>query len=345
MPDNVTPESIAAEILAALAGKLDTREGSYTAELTAPVALAIYKLEQRMQAAKSMFYIDETSGPYLDEQGRWYGIVRKPGAKSAVQLAFSGDEGTLVPQGSSFTTLDGLRFATLADAVLPAQAPAQALGVGERYNVKAGKITQQYISVPGVTAVTNPAPAQGGADTEGDAALFARIDAYRKKPTNGSNANQYEQWAMEMDGVGRVKVLPLKNGPGSVGILLADPDGGPVDEATVAAVAAHIENLREIGVAVEVASAHAFMVNITAAVQLAPRTTPEQVRTALTKSLEDYLRGITFTKSTIPYNRVAYMLLDIDGVENYTELTINGTKSDVPIVADAAPVLGVVAVT
>lgn len=344
MWDNITPESITRDILRDLAAIVDVREGSYTADLVAPAALEIYKLYQSMNAAAPQFYIDETSGPYIEKQGAWYGITRKAGARAAVRLSFTGQAGAVVPEGSAFATIGGLRFVTTASAVLPHDAPALAAEAGRAYNVEAGEISRQCISVPGVTAVKNPQAAQGGADAESDKALYERIHAHRSRPATSGNANHYMQWALELDGVGAARVVECKNGPGTVGVMLAGPSGGPVDEATVAAAAAHIEAVRPVCVAVEVTSARAFAVNVKAAVRLASGATLEQVRASLAEHLGEYLRKLTFAKYELPYNRIAYMLLDIPGVENYTLLTVNGGTGDIAIAADAVPVLGEVLV-
>lgn len=344
MPDHITQEGVLRSLLDRLSGTVDVREGSYTADLMAPAALEIFKLYQSMDAAVAQFYIDETSGPFIDRQGAWYGISRKAGTRAMVQLSFTGTDGAVVPAGSTFTTLGGLRFITKKEAVLPQKAPAEAAEAGEKYNVVAGEIQRQSISVPGVTAVTNREAAYGGSDAESDKALYERIHAYRSRPVTSGNANHYRQWALEVDGVGAVRVTECCDGPGSVGVLLAGPAGGPVETATVEAVAAHIETVRPVCVAVHVSSARALPIHVQATVRLSPGGTAERVKTEFVEHLTEYLRTLTFSKNEIPYNRIAYMLLDTEGVENYTSLTVNGKTSDITIAAEEVPVPGEVRV-
>ena len=340
MQDNMTPEILSKRMLERLEGVVDTREGSYTADLVAPAALELFKLYQTLDAAIPTFYIDERSGPYIDKQAAWYGMARKPGTAAEVAFTFTGEAGAIVPAGSIFTTVGGLRFATREKAVLPAGADALAVEPGTRYNVDAGEITQQYISVPGVTGVLNPEAAHGGADAESDAALFARVQAFRSKPATSGNVNHYTQWALEVPGVGAARVIPVEFGAGTVGILLAGPDGGPVEERVVQECSAHIAQLRPVCADVRVRSAQTLAINVSAAVSLVRGATLERVREEFVAGLRGYLKTLTFSKYEIPYNRVAYMLLDTEGVENYTTLTLNGGTVDLAVGQDDAPVLG-----
>lgn len=154
----------------------------------------------------------------------------------------------------------------------------------------------------------------------------------------------YEQWALEVPGVGAARVTPLWDGPGTVRVLLAGPERGPVDGTVVDACTAHVEELRPIGAAVTVASAQALVINVTASVVITGSTTLEAVQEALSAGLTAYLRSIAFTSAPVLYNRVAYILLGIDGVSDYSALTLNGGTANVPIGAEQVPVMGEVIV-
>lgn len=348
MFEDKTPESIKAEIIAGLQTDISTREGSYTDTLIGPMALSQWKVYQGMNAAVPMFYVDENSGEYIDRACKRYGIYRKPGTKAKVTLQFSGTDGAQVPAGSVFLTLAGQEFLTLAAAAISggaATAPAEAEDVGAAYNVAAGTIINQYSSISGIVGVTNPAATAGGADPESDASLFARYEAHLQKPVTGGNVHHYEQMALETPGVGAVKVTPLENGPGTVGVLIAGPEKQPVDSEIVAACAAHIEGYRLIGPTVTVASAEGLPINVTVTVILATGATEAQVREDLTAELDAHLKSIAFVKYELLYNQVVYILMGLDGVENFSDLQINGAAESVTIAANQVPVLGTVEVS
>lgn len=346
MYENISPESIKEEVFAALKTGLDTREGSFVNDMTSALAVELYKAYTGLRAAIPMFYVDETSGEYIDKRAAWYGITRKQGAKARAVVVLTGVEETRVPAGTIFTTAGGLRFALLEEAVLAAdgaQPPAEARDVGERYNVGAGAITQQYVSMPGVTGVSSLAAA-GGTNPESDASLVGRLYAFLQKPATSGNAHHYEQWAMAVDGVGAARVFPAKNGGGTVTVLVAGPEKQPVDSAVVAACAAHIEENRPVCVGVTVVSAKERPITVRAAVRLESRAAPDGVRDQFADSLREYLLAVALERREIPYNRIAYMLLDIDGVVDYTSLTVNGGTGNIVLEENEVPVLGEVTV-
>lgn len=85
-------------------------------------------------------------------------------------------------------------------------------------------------AMQGVAAVSNLGAATGGYDAETDAALYARLSAFRREPATSGNIHQYEQWALEVDGVGAARAIDLWNGPGTVKVVLAGNGLEPVDE-------------------------------------------------------------------------------------------------------------------
>jgi uncharacterized phage protein gp47/JayE len=135
MYEDLTPDDIREEILTKIPN-LDTREGSFVSDLTAPVANAIYNLYMAMNALIPIAFVDATSGEYIDRRAGEYGIVRKEGVKARAILQFTGEDGTSVPTGSVFTTNTGLEFVTLEDARIAdgtAQASSEAAEPGAQY--------------------------------------------------------------------------------------------------------------------------------------------------------------------------------------------------------------------
>lgn len=348
MYEDVTPESIKAEIVASLTTDMDTREGSYIDTLIGPISLELWKAYTALNAAIPIAFIDETSGMYIDKKCAEVGITRKAGTNAKVTLRFTGTDGARVPSGSVFLTLAGQEFTTLTDAVISvgtAEVVANAEEIGAAYNVPAGSIVNQYNSISGITAVTNPEPASGGADAESDASLVQRYYAYLQTPATSGNIHHYEQWALETPGVGAVKVTPLENGHGTVGVLIVGPQKQPVDNAIVTACATHIEENRPIGPVVTVSSAEGLLINVTATVSISQSTTASLVHSAFSVALDTYLKSIAFVKYELLYNQVSFLLMGIDGVEDFTNLQINGAAENITIAAKQVPLIGVVEVS
>ena len=346
MFETITPESIKENILNELA-LVDVREGSYTNNLVSPTALAIWKLYDSLNALIPMVYVDETSGVYIDKKAANYGITRKTGTKATAALHFTGVDGKVVPKGTVFLTSNGLEFVTESAVTITAGAAsttAIAAEAGEAYNVPGGSITQQIVSISGLTGVTNDA-AVGGTDPESDKSLVERLYAYLRKPATSGNVYHYEQWALADDGVGGVKVAPLWNGPGTVKVLIVSPAKAPVDQEVVTRCADHIQQNRPIGAAVTVESASALMINVEATITIESTTTKSAVKEAFANSLNAYLQSIAFEKYELIYNRLAFMLLDIEGVIDYEDLTVNGGTSNIAIATNEVPVAGTVVIS
>ena len=140
--------------------------------------------------------------------------------------------------------------------------------------------------------------------------------------------------------MGAVQVLPIWNGPGTVKVILAGDDKKPVDSAIVQSCQEHMERLRPIGAQVTVESAGAFSVSVAAALQLAEGAVLETVKAEFLKKLEEYFQELALQKNTVPYNRMAFLLLSIPGVDNFTALSLNQGEADLTIPSGSVPVLG-----
>lgn len=331
MFEDITPESIKAAILAEAGESLETREGSFLDSMAGPAALEIWKVYQAMNAVVSIAFVDESSGGYLDLEGAKYGITRKPGTRARCAMTLTGTAGATVPAGTVFVTPGGLEFALTEAVVLTGSGDAgtaEAAEVGSAYNVEAGELSQMAATLPGLSSWSN-GPAAGGTDPESDGALYERIHAYLSRPATSGNAYHYEQWALEVAGVGAARVFPLWNGAGTVKVVLVDGGMEPASAEIVAAVQAHIEAERPIG----------------AAVTLDGSAPLSQVKTEFEAALDTYLMELAFSASTLRYNQVAYLLLSIPGVSDFTALTINGGTGNVSIGDEQAPVKGTVTLT
>lgn len=248
--DSLTPEGVQDMLRAFIEDELglSTAEGTLLQIILAPGAYVFWEGLQALRAQVPISFVDETSGSFIDKDAAGYGITRKPGTAASVTLTFTGSAGTTVPAGTLCVTQDGLGFATDEDLTLgedgSGTVTATADAVGTAYNVLAGAIVSTQQAVSGVTSLTNEAAAAGGTDPETDAALFARLDAYKKTPPTSGNDRHYHQWALEVNGVGAASVIRCWDGPGTVKVIIADMALHPVTEELRAEVAAYIETQR-----------------------------------------------------------------------------------------------------
>lgn len=364
MYEDRTAETIRDEMLDDLQEQLGltTQPGGYLDTIIGRAATEIAKVYATLEGLTSMLFVDESSEGFLDLHGEtYYNMPRKNGSAAQATMTFSGDPGMVIPAGTAFLTADGLEFNLLDDVTLGSSGKGigqvQAAGVGIAYNVAADALTRMYVNLSGLTEWHN-ATASGGSDRETGDAYFARIDERRKRPPTSGNVHHYRQWALEVPGVGAAKVVPLSNGPGTVGILVVGTDMSPAGVAIVGDVATHIDAERPIGPSVIIAAPAPIAINVTAAVELGRAGDVETVAASFGAELAVYLRDVIEAKYSavyagpsedvaykVLYNRVAALLMGVDGVDNYTALTLSGSMADVTIAAGAVPVLGEVSVT
>lgn len=357
MFEDMTPEKIRGRILGRLKTDLQTREGSFTNDVIAAAAEEISEVYHSLDALLPAFYLDETSGPYIDRQAGTVGIVRKAGTAASCAIAFEGSDGAVIPAGAVYYTASGLAF-YLRDAVTirdgGGAGTLAASEVGEAYNIAAGEIVTALRNYSGVTAYSN-APAEGGTDPEKDGALLARYLERMRRPATSGNPWHYQRWAKEVDGVGAARVVSKWNGPGTVKLLLAGQELQPASEAAVEACRAHIEAERPVGPAVAVEAAGALEIAVAASVTLDGSVSRGSVQAALEEAARAYFKDLAASafsgnvdlqfetmeagKYEVLFNRIAFLLLSIPGVLDYTALTLNGAAANLTVPADKLPVL------
>ena len=345
--ENETPEEILSRILGRMDTELQTREGSYAYDQAAPIAFELWALHMTLDELIDAFYVGPESGKYLDDHARLWAMARRVGTPAEAELTLTGRDGVTVPADTAFFTASGLEFRLLADAVIrngAALGRIRSAQAGSRYNVPAGSVTQILRTIPGLEKFES-GPAEGGTDPESDASLFERIDEHRKRPPTSGNPAHYREWALSVDGVGAVRVTELWKGPGTVKVLIAGYDRRPVDGAVVEACAEYIESRRPVGADVTVVSAQAVPVQISINVVLLPGASPDGVREAFVSKLDTYLSAIAFEESVVYTRRVGALLLAVDGVVDYSMVTLNGVHGNLVLDGDSVPVPGEVVLT
>lgn len=349
--DSLTPEGIQDMLRAFIEDDLGlyAGEGGLLNIILAPGAYVFWEALQALRAQVPISFVDETSGAYIDKAAAAYGITRKPGTPASVDVTFTGTANAVVPAGTMCVTADGLGFLTDEELTLgedgSGTVSATSDDVGAVYNVPAQAIVTTQESVAGVSGVTNAAAATGGTDPETDAALFDRLDAYRKTPPTSGNDRHYHQWALEVNGIGAASVIRCWDGPGTVKVIVADMELRPVEEDKVDEVAAYIETQRPVTAEVTVESAEGVGVQVEVTVETDGTVSKSNTEQALTDRLAEYLGTLAFqTGAEVVYNRVLAIVMGLDGVTDCSGLTVNGSTANVPLDADEVPLLGTVTV-
>lgn len=364
MFDDKNTESIKSVILERLRadGRLSTMAGSFADAMVGPFAEVVSECYQSLPGVVSMLFVDEGSGPYIDAVGQQYfNFNRRSGTRASGAMTLRGDSGTVIPANTVFLSADGLEFRLMGAVAIgtsgSASGQVEAMETGRAYNLPAGALCRMYVNPIGLSSYES-GETLGGTDGESDTALLSRIDARRKKPPTSGNGYHYQEWALEIPGVGLAKVVSLASGPGTVGVSILDTNLAPASEAILEGVRANIEAKRPVGATVTVKSGEALSIAVRATVVLTLGTTAEAVQETFRAKLQSYCNelisqkyGLVYSGPTedkpydLLYNRVASILMGIDGVRNFTLLTLNGAEADISIPANSIPSLGSVVVS
>ncbi|MGN9758658.1 putative baseplate assembly protein [Streptomyces sp. SD31] len=136
------------------------------------------------------------------------------------------------------STADGRTTVTFGDGVNGARLPSghenirarYRFGTGRAANVAAERITQPLTRPLGVTQVTNPRPAKGGADADGPGLTRRTIPLAVSALDRLVSASDYEDFARSRAGIGRAAARELFDGRRRVlHVTVAGTDDVPID--------------------------------------------------------------------------------------------------------------------
>ena len=337
-------EAIKQRILDNIKSDIDKREGSFTQNMISPVSEELAKIYLEQRDLLDMAFVRNGFFNYLDDKCWEYGIDRKIGTSAVGEVTFEGADGTSISNGTVIYHND-LYYVVLNDADISngkADLIVEAYEMGKKYNVIRNTEFTLKENIQGVTRVYAKEDFKGGTDTETDEELRDRyFDTIKKSYTSG-NVAHYEAWTTEVSGVGLCKVYPLKNGNGTVEVVITDSNMLGASSELIDSVKANIEEKRPIGANVSVVSATEKAINITANITLASGYSVEEVKSEFTNKVTEYLKDISFKSSYVSNARLGNLLLDTNGVFDYTEFKINNLSTNIALSDIEVPKLGTI---
>lgn len=327
-------DEILAELQEQSSSKVSSYEGTFVYDAFAADSIEFAKQEvEREQAYKAMF-ARSSWGEYLEMRAEEHGIFRRQAtyAKGTVTVTGTGN----VPVGSKFQTAAGLSFHTLTETFVrkSAELAVECDVTGVQGNVDAGTVAVIPMSIPGISKVTNAEPMHDGFDEEEDDSLYNRLIFKVRQPATSGNINDYIEWATGVPGVGKVKVLPLWNGNGTVKVLITDSNGDPASDTLINQVADVIEGEHPIGATVTVAAPEVLTLTVSLKV-IKGAGDAEAIREMLNK----YFTSTNFDGTRISIAEVGHMILDnpTTGVTDYDDLALNGKATSISVTDEQLP--------
>ena len=332
MFSNQTYEVIKQRILDNINIDIDKREGSFTSNMVSPLSEELAKAYISMSDILSLGFIDDTFDTYLDKRVSEFGVYRKAGTKAIGEIKVEGKEGAIITNGTLIKAND-LYFTVLNDIELPTDniLYVEANEVGYKYNLLANTEFELVEKNDKVTRLVNEVEFTNGVDVETDEDLRKRFVKVVNNPSTSGNKNHYEEWALEVDGVGRAIVYPLHNGNGTVKVMIVGNDNKPVSEEIIENCKLHIEENMPIGCSLTVTTPTNLNIIINASIELKEGYELEDVKVDFENSLNEYLKDVT---TELTYSKVYGLLANHLGIEDITSLLINDNNINISIAED-----------
>lgn len=194
----------------------------------------------------------------------------------------------------SGSTADGRTTVTFGDGVHGARLPTghdniharYRFGTGRAANVAADRVTQPLTRPLGVTAVTNPRPATGGADADGPGLTRRTIPLAVSALDRLVSEADYEDFARSRAGIGRAAARELFDGRRRVlHVTVAGTDDVPIAEETLRPLRSALSEYGDPGLPVRVDVRELVLLLVAAKVKVAPDHAWETVEPRLRQIL------------------------------------------------------------
>ncbi|GAA3818020.1 putative baseplate assembly protein [Streptomyces chiangmaiensis] len=192
------------------------------------------------------------------------------------------------------TTADGRTTVTFGDGVHGARLPSghenvrarYRFGTGKAANVPADRVTQPLTRPLGVTAVTNPRPATGGADADGPGLTRRTIPLAVSALDRLVSEPDYEDFARSRAGIGRAAARELFDGRRRVlHVTVAGTDDVPLGEESLRPLRAALTEYGDPNLPVRVDARELVLLLLAAKVKMAPDHAWEIVEPRLRQAL------------------------------------------------------------
>ncbi|CAM4317099.1 baseplate J/gp47 family protein [Paenibacillus typhae] len=343
MYEDQTYEVLLERMLDRVPEGLDKREGSIIYDALAPAAAEMAQMYIELDVNINLHFADTAAGEYLERSISWTGIKREPATKAQLRGLFynSDDELMDIPLGTRFSL--GLYNYTAAERLSPGAFRLESETAGAAGNQYSGSLLPVGF-IPELARGMIDSLLIPGEDAEADETLRRRYFESARRPSTSGNKYHYMEWASQIEGVGGARVFPLWNGPKTVKVIIVDAEKKPASAVLVSLVQQHIdpapglgEGQAPVGAVVTVASAAGKTITVSAAVTLASGYTLQAVINAFQVMLERYRMEKAFEASYISQSVIGALLLDTEGVVDYSGLKLNGGTGNITLAENEVP--------
>lgn len=333
----MTVETIHQKILDNTSGNYDKSPGSWTYDIEKAVAIELNEHVILTDDIIDKINIENLTG---DELTRFVfqrtGIERVLSTKASGEVLITTTNATVINIGDLFAADDVFYEATETTnipVVGQYRIKVQAVETGSGGNVPVGAINSFPTTLVNVATVTNELAFENGFPEETDTSLRQRYYDKLQRPGKAGNKYHYREWAQNVPGVGKVKVFPRWDGPLTVKVAVLDINNELASLQLITNVFDYIETERPFGAVVTVVTGEALDIDVSAAFTFKEGYAFEQVEPLIKEKLTAYFKSIAFDEdlSYISQAQIGRELLSVEGVQDYANLTLNGSTGNIPI--------------
>ena len=326
---------------------IDTREGSIIYNALAPAAVELQNMYIQLDTILNESFADTQTRDYLIKRCAERGIYPEPATKAILKGEFNID----VPIGSRFS-LDMLNYIVIekiSDGIFKLECETP----GSEGNQQFGTLIPiDYIE--GLTSAELTELLIPSEDEEDTESLRERYFNSLESQSFGGNIADYKEKTKQLPGVGGVKVYPVWNGGGTVKLVIIDSTYNVPSSTLIDAVQTAVDPIQNqgkgvgfapIGHVVTVEGVSATTININTNITYQEGWTWADIEPYVHKAIDDYFFELASSWENennliVRISQIETRILNIAGVVDIENTTINGQAQNFVLGADNIPVRG-----
>ena len=348
MYEHITQEQLLADSLDMVKNNVDKREGSIIWDALSPHTIQLYELYLAMEGMLREMFGDTASREFLIRLAKDRGITPYPATKAILKGEFNMD----VPIGSRFS-LDTLNY-TVTEKVSFGVFKLECETTGAIGNSSFGSLIPiEYLD--GLTSATLTELLIPGEDVESTESIRKRYLESFEALAYGGNRKDYMEKVHELQGVGGVKAYRIREGIYNVKLVVLDstysaPSATLLDslQTAIDPVTNHGEGLgiAPIGHTVLVVGVNELTVDINfPTIIFEDDYEWADVELDVYQMLDDYLLELKKewednSQTIIRIVQLEARMIEIGGIVDVQNTTINGVTNNYIIDSDSIPIRG-----
>ncbi|MGI6030921.1 MAG: baseplate J/gp47 family protein [Eubacteriales bacterium] len=354
MFEEMTFDKLMEGMLSHVSDTLDKREGSVVYDMLSPMAAELAGHYSQLGAALELLFWETSSGIWLDRLGEQFGIPRRQATNAVYRGVFTDQEDlpAQVETGSRFRW-EEYTFA-VEDSLGEGKYTLVCEQPGSGANAATGTILP-VLNLPSLQSAVLEQLLEEGTDQESDEQYRARAMELLARPAFAGNISAYQEETLSIGGVGCVKVFPVFDGGGTVGLVIGNAQGRAVDEMVLQKVQEHYalegeQSVTPIGHQVTVKSCVDRTVPVELAVDLVPEADWSSVQSQVQNRVAQWMSQIDFEEERVFVARLMAAVLEVDGVADVpmAQVKLDGKNANLVLQKDMetfeTPVCGTVTV-